>query len=316
MTRLQVIFGLLFLMAGVLFVTGCLGRDYVPNHDIVLIKVTSTGTLDWLKIFDSGRNDVPISINQISDGGYYVLGETADENHFGVSNIILIKYSSTGDLLSTTTNMSSIIAESNFNGWDHEVNRSWQKTYDNEKYGWIQSFVEMKENQGYLFPFVNDSQLLIVHLDRKGVLLNTTLAGQSTGYPPASIHSAQSGYVILYFNTTSAQFESILLDEKGNILKMQTLMNATIHCIPTLDAGFFCAELQSDDREKGINPFEGEITTVIAKKLDRDGILIWEQPVTTFCKPKSMSNIELTSIIQTTNAGYLILGNRDNFFKC
>jgi hypothetical protein len=39
-----------------------------------LIKVTPTGTLEWLKIFDTGRNDEPISINQTSDGGHLILG--------------------------------------------------------------------------------------------------------------------------------------------------------------------------------------------------------------------------------------------------
>jgi len=301
------IFALSFLMTGVILVAGCLYEDYVPNHDIVLIKVTPTGTLEWLKIFDSGRNDEPTSINQIADGGYYVLGETADENHFGVNNIVLIKFSSTGDLLWTTTNMSTILAESNINGWDHEVNRSWQETYDNEKYGWIQSYSEMRENQGYLFPFVNDSQIFIVHLNRSGVLLDSTLVGQSTGSPPASIYSAQGAYVLLYFNTTNSHFESVRLDDKGNITKIQILMNATAHCIPSTDGGFFCAGLQSD---------EGEKTKVMAKKLDTDGILIWEQPVITFCRPKYRDNIELTSIIQTSDRGYIILSDRDNAFKC
>ena len=54
MTRLHVLIGLLFLITGVLFVTGCMG-DYAPNHDIILIKVTSTGASEWLKVFDTGK---------------------------------------------------------------------------------------------------------------------------------------------------------------------------------------------------------------------------------------------------------------------
>ena len=316
MTRFHVFFGLLSLIVGVFLVAGCLYQDYVPNHDIILIKVTPTGTLEWSKTFDSGRNDEPTSVNQIADSGYYVLGEIADENHYGVNNIVLIKFSSIGDVLWTTTNMSSILAESNINGWDHEHNRSWLETYDNEKYGWIQSYSEMRENQGYLFPFVNDSQIFIVQLNRSGVLLNSTLAGQSTGSPPASIYSTQGAYVLLYFNTTNGHFESVRLDEKGNITKIQILLNATAHCIPATDGGYFCAGLQSDEGEKRINPFGGAKTKIMVKKMDAEGILIWEQPVITFCRPKYRDNIELTGIIQTSDRGYLIVGSRDNAYKC
>ncbi len=313
MTRHCAFVGLLFLVTGVLFVTGCLDLDYNPDNDIILIKVTSAGTLEWVKVFDTGRNDEAFSINQSSDGGFYVLGKTADENHFGVSNIILIKYSNTGELLWTTTDMNSFLAESKINGWDHRVNRSW---YDNEKYGWIPSYAEMRNNQGYLFPFVNNSHLFIVHLDQHGQLVNSTLAGQNTGYPPSNIFSARGEYAVLYFNTTNAHYESVLLDEKGNVTKIQTLINATAHCIPTNDAGFFCAELRSDDGKKSLNPFEGQKTTVVEKKLDADGILMWEQSVTSFCKAKAMNNIGLNSLIQTSDGGYVILASRDNFFKC
>jgi hypothetical protein len=117
-------------------------------------------------------------------------------------------------------------------------------------------------------------------------------------------------------NTTNAPAESVRLSEKGNSTKMQTLLNITGLCIPTFDGGFSCAELQNSDDKKSNNPFEGKKTTVFAKKLDADGILIWEQPVTSFCKPGSMSNIELTGLIQTSDGGYVILGSRDNFLKC
>ena len=96
MTRLHVLFGLLFLVTGVLFVTGCMG-DYAPNHDIVLIKVTPIGTLEWSKIFDTGKDDIPRLFFQTSDRGYAMLASIEDKNRFRVFHNDLVKFSDTGD---------------------------------------------------------------------------------------------------------------------------------------------------------------------------------------------------------------------------
>ena len=37
--------------------TGCTGLDYVPNHDIVVLKLTPDGSIEWTKVIDNGFDD-------------------------------------------------------------------------------------------------------------------------------------------------------------------------------------------------------------------------------------------------------------------
>jgi hypothetical protein len=365
MTRLHVLIGLLFLVTGVLLVTGCLGRDYVPNHDIILIKVTPAGNLEWSKIIDTGKDDTASIIVPTSDSGLVIPahltnqwslmrvskdGSIVWERDYIKSGCLedALTELRDGDFISASSgygavckidkdgnlvwNMSSVkfdrlesssvhsIIETNDGGFlvagdslfrlDSEGRLSWKHSYG------LYSVIEMKNGQSYLGLSQKNNQLFIIQLDQRGNIIANLSLGMYNGYPLPSMHTTKNGYSILYFNSTKSQFESVLLDEKGNITKIQTLINATALCIPTFDGGFSCAELQNNDDKKSNNPFEGRNTTAIVKKLDADGILVWEQSVIAFCKPVSMSNIQLTSLIQTPDGGYIIFSQRDNFLKC
>ncbi len=280
MTRFHVFFGLLSLIVGVLLVAGCLYEDYVPDHDIILIKVTPTGSLEWSKIFDSGKDDSALTFFQTSDRGYAMLGRIEDKKRFMVYYRNLVKFSDTGD-------------------------EQWNRTLYQLNCG---SQFLILDPDGLLLTFVPSPEL--------GEICKFNLQGDLVWNGTEVIIGNESKTATELSNTTNTHPESVLPDEEGNITRMQTLLNITGRCIPTLDGGLFCADLQSNDDKKSNNPFEGRVTTVIVKKLNADGILTWEQPVTTFCKPKAMNNIGLTSLIQTSDGGYFILGNRDNFWKC
>jgi|GEM_PF-5696932 len=267
MHRLHVMLCLSFLIAGVLLVAGCIGEDYVPNHDIILIKVTPTGTLDWSKIFDSGKDDIPISFLQTVDGSYAMV--SGREYRLGMYHSYLIKFSDIG----------------------------------NEQ--WNRSLVQREQDRAALKPDKSNCAEEFLTQDSDGDLLTYS---SSFGIGETCKFDLQGDLV---WNGTAVT----VVNGSKNRLEDQFYGKENI-CIPAIDGGSFCAELQSDDGKERINPFEGQKTKVVVKKLDRDGILIWEQPVTSFCKPVSMNNIKFKKIIQTSDGGYLILGNRDNFFKC
>jgi hypothetical protein len=273
-------FALLLLIMGILLVAGCLYQDYVPNHDIILIKITPTGTLEWSKIFDSGKDDSALTFFQTSDGGYAMLGRIEDKNRFMVYYRNLVKFSDTGD-------------------------EQWNRTLYQLNCG---SQFLILDPDGLLLTFVPSPEL--------GEICKFNLQGDLVWNGSALIIGNESKTAAELSNTTNAHPESVRLSEKGNSTKVQTPLPITGRCIPTFDGGYSCAELQNNDDNKSNNPFEGRKTTVIVKKLDADGILMWEQPVTSFCKPVSKSNIQLTSLIQTSDGGYVIIGNRDNFWKC
>ncbi len=278
MTRFHVMFALSFLIVGVLLLTGCL--DYVPKHDIVIIKVTPNGTSEWSKIFDTGKDDNAWTFFQTSDGGYAMLGSFEDKYHLGWYHGNLVKFSDIGDV-------------------------QWNRTLYQLHCG---SEFLILDPDGLLLTYVSSPEL--------GEICKFNLQGDLVWNGTAVIIGNESKTAAELSNTTNARPESVRLNETGNIAKMQTLPNATGQCIITLDGGFFCAGLQSNEGEKSINPFEGRETKVIGKKLDTEGILIWEQPVATFCRPKYRDNIELTSIIQTSDGGYVIVGARDNAWEC
>jgi hypothetical protein len=280
MTRHYVLVCLLFLIPGVLFVAGCLDLDYNPDHDIILIKVTSTGALEWSKIFDSGKDDIPISFFQTSDGGYAMLSDMEDKYHLGWYHRNLVKFSDTGD-------------------------EQWNRTLYQLNCG---SQFLILDPDGLLLTYVPSPEL--------GEICKFNLRGDLVWNGTAVTIGNESKTAAELYNTTNAHSESVRPGEKGNSTKIQPPLPVTGRCIPTFDGGFSCAELQNNDDKKSNNPFEERKTTVIVKKLDADGILMWEQPVTSFCKPKYRDNIGLASLIQTSDGGYFILGNRDNFWKC
>lgn len=66
---------------------------YYPSslEDIILIKTTANGTLQWQKSFNTGTIEYGLSVLQCSDGGYVVSG-------YSYADVILIKTASGGNL--------------------------------------------------------------------------------------------------------------------------------------------------------------------------------------------------------------------------
>jgi len=64
--------GLLFTS---IFAFGCIGKDYVPNGDIKVLKLDPNGTEQWNTTIDSGGDDRGHIIVETSTGGYIIAGE-------------------------------------------------------------------------------------------------------------------------------------------------------------------------------------------------------------------------------------------------
>jgi len=66
------------------------------NEDIAIFKLNSIGNKVWFKHYGGSSNDVAYSIQQTSDGGYIVAGETASYTHGGY-DFAIYKLNSSGN---------------------------------------------------------------------------------------------------------------------------------------------------------------------------------------------------------------------------
>jgi hypothetical protein len=94
---------LVLVMVAVLLAAGCITHnyipnlelDYIPNADIIIIKLTPNATVEWSRVLDSGGDDRAFRIIQTPDNNLAVYGSLKNENFVG-----LIKMSrATGDIL-------------------------------------------------------------------------------------------------------------------------------------------------------------------------------------------------------------------------
>ena len=78
-------------------VAGWTASFTVGSSDFLILKLSSTGAVDWVRTFGGAGGDGAYSIIQTSDGGYAVTGYTYSFGA-GSSDFLILKLSSTGDL--------------------------------------------------------------------------------------------------------------------------------------------------------------------------------------------------------------------------
>jgi len=118
--------------------------------DAYVLKLDSAGTLQWEKVFGGSSDDFAYSIQQTSDGGYIVAGET---NSFGadVYDAYVLKLDSAGNL-------------------------EWQKTFGGS--GWDEAYSIQQTTDGgyvvagYTYSFASsyDHDVYVLKLDSNGDL--------------------------------------------------------------------------------------------------------------------------------------------------
>ena len=70
---------------------------YAGGYNLWVLKLTSIGDIEWQRIYDGGNDEEAYSIQQTSDGGYIVVGETSS---FGVGecDFLILKLLPDGDI--------------------------------------------------------------------------------------------------------------------------------------------------------------------------------------------------------------------------
>lgn len=182
------------------------------SYDIYLIKLDSTGHVQWQKTYGSLKSDVPDAIAQTTDHGYIVLGSTIRSTGLW-SEIYVIRVDSLGDLL-------------------------WSKTYGNTTGGSFGTSVKQMDDGGFMLggqaPPPLTGLAYLVKIDSIGAIEWTRTYSGSRGLC-AALPTKDGGYLLTgnsYVSTTSTYIYVTKVDSTGNLLWSKTLAGSGSHVQP------------------------------------------------------------------------------------
>ena len=170
--------------------------------DVWVLKLDSSGNITWQKTYGGAGHDYESSIQQTSDGGYIVTGDT---NSFGAGgyDAWVLKLDSGGSVI-------------------------WQKTYGGTSDEWIES-VQQTPDGGYIISGGTSSfgaggyDAWSMKLDSGGsVIWQKTYGGPGAEYGGSQIEqTSDGGYIVAGYTTSygagSGDFWILKLDGNGDV---------------------------------------------------------------------------------------------------
>ena len=263
------------------------------RSDIWLIKTDSTGETLWTKTFGGSKRESGLSVQQTTDGGYIITGDTES---FGtgwpsrMSDVWLIKTDSSGDTLWTKI----------YRGEYHSRGKSVQQTSDG---GYI---VVGYKWSGFKFSggTIWSDDFWLIKTDYKGDTLWTKTFGEHNHERAYSVRqTTDGGYIIV--GTIWPKFDEfdevwlIKTDNNGDILWTKTFgahgFRGSHSVCQTTDGGYILT---------GYTRTGMGYQDVMIVKTTFLGNTVWTKAIGG--KNYNGGN----SVIQTSDGGYIITGRR------
>lgn len=201
--------------------TGYKNNSTTPYNNILVVKLDSTGNLQWKKTITIGDNEnVGYSVKQLPDGGYVILAFAESMSPSLEINSVLIKFTSSGAIL-------------------------WSKKYNRPTPAY--SFpTEMEITPDGILSYLSVGyQTTLLKTDFSGTVLwskNYTMQGSNmcTNCPSPKIHStSDKGYVFVNGSAQGIGGQDMLkVDSVGNVVFAQNLFLYPIDVIESNDKGF------------------------------------------------------------------------------
>jgi len=261
----------------------------VVGRDVWVLKLYADGTIDWQKTYGGDGSDMAYSIQQTSDGGYVVAGQTTSFGAAGYDAWVL-KLDAAGN-----------VDWQKRCGWDYDdYARSVRQTRDG---GYV---VTGK----FCLGFGSDWDLWVLRLNVDGTIVwqkryRGADWGSETGF--AVRQTADGGYVVAGYTISFGVDEEdawlLKLDDNGTIAWQKTYGGAGSEraraIAQTADGGYVVAG-ETDSFGAG----ERDVWVL---KLDANGNILWQKTY------GGAGNEWARAIEQTTDSGYVVAGDTDSF---
>jgi len=259
------------------------------NYDVYMVKTNANGDTLWTKTFGGSNVDESYSVQQTTDSGYVMTGDTKSSGA-GDFDVYLIKTDANGATLWTKT----------FGGSNSDWGNSVQQTNDD---GYVITGVTYSYGAG-------DGNVYLIKTNANGDTLWTKTFGR--GYPALSWGNSvqqtkDNGYVIIGQTRAGSggNYQLYILKTNANGDTLWTKIFGEGY--PT--AGYSIQQTSDDGYiitgERNI--FDASGTNVYLMKTDVNGNLLWT-------KTFGGNDFDFGySVRQTTDDGYVIAGSTRSF---
>ncbi len=270
--------------------TVCFGAG---KYDAWVIKTDGSGNEEWSKTFGGTEDDYAYYVQQTSDRGYVIAGETWSFGAGG-KDAWLIKIDSSG-------------------------NEEWSKTFGGKDGEWVQS-VQQTSDKGYIiagniaFDETGNHDVLLIKTDSHGNEEWTKTFGGTGDEEGEKVQQTSDGGYILVGGTTSFgngswDFWLVKTDSKGNKEWSKTFggteAEGAKEVQQTSDKGYI---LTGKTRSFGAKREDGSrVWNGLLVKTDSSGNEEWSKNL------GGLDDEEMFSVIQISDGGYIVAGKTKSF---
>jgi uncharacterized delta-60 repeat protein len=270
-----------YIVAGTTYSFGAGGEDFW------VLKLDSTGSVEWQRAYGGSANDYAKSVQQTADGGYVVAGTTYSFGA-GYYDFWVLKLDSSGGL-------------------------TWQKTYGGNDDDWAHSVQQTADGgyivAGYTYSFgPGQGDVWVLKLDSSGGLTWQKAYGgdMSTEWAYSVGQTADGGYVvagITSFGAGGYDFWVLKLDSAGGVTWQKAYGGSGSDYAEsiqqTADGGYIVAGYTYSFGAGGVDFW--------VLKLDSAGGVTWQKAY------GGSGSDEARSVQQTLDGGYIVTGTTFSF---
>lgn len=277
------------------------GSSGLQNTDILVIKLDSSGNIQWLNVYGSSYDDAGSAIQQTNDGGYVLAGYTGAR---GTRDVCVLRLDPSGEVV-----------------WQNVMGGSWAESasdiHQTDDGGYILVGSAYSSNSGDVGASHGSGDVWVIRLDPSGNVVWQKLLGgygddngysirqtRDAGYVlTGSTYSGNSGDVGT--NHGSDDVWVVKLDSAGT-LQWQKVLGGNAHeagygIRQTTDDGYVLIGVTGSSSSGDVGPGHG-MGDFWVVKLDTAGSLQWQIVL-------GGSNVDNGKAIeQTTDGGYILTG--------